>query len=137
MVRAWVIHALRRLSPPRGKDHSMDKATRTGRVLVVDDDDAMLRLCRRFLGDAGFEVVGATASAEGVKLADGSFDVVVTDIGMPDMDGVELLRRVRERDLDVPVILMTGNPTITSAVRALELGALRYFIKPFGMPEFI
>ena len=59
-----------------------------------------------------------------------SFDVIVSDIAMPEMSGIELLRAVRARDLDVPVILMTGEPSLESAIRAVEYGAFRYLAKP-------
>ena len=66
---------------------------------------------------------------------DKSFDVIVSDIAMPEMDGIELLRTVREHDLDVPFIIMTGGPDVDSAARAMEYGALRYLIKPVEPEE--
>jgi EAL domain-containing protein (putative c-di-GMP-specific phosphodiesterase class I)/CheY-like chemotaxis protein len=64
------------------------------------------------------------------ELRSGAFDLVLTDIEMPDATGVDILRGVRERDLDTPVVLMTGNPSVETAIQALELGALRYLSKP-------
>src|SRR6201999_4355119 len=69
---------------------------------------------------------GAAASA---LLRDRQFDVILSDVHMPGLDGIELLRVVRERDLDVPVILLTGAPDVETAARALEYGAFRYLIK--------
>ena len=66
---------------------------------------------------------------------DKSFDVIVSDIAMPEMDGLELLRAVREHDLDVPFVIMTGGPGVDSAARAMEYGALRYLIKPVEPAE--
>ena len=72
-------------------------------------------------------------AAERVKA--GSFDVIVSDISMPEMTGIEFLRAVRAHDLDVPVILMTGEPGLESAVRAVEYGAFRYLAKPVAAQE--
>jgi len=72
-------------------------------------------------------------AAERVK--DGSFDVIVSDISMPEMTGIEFLKAVRAHDLDVPVILMTGDPGLESATRAVEYGAFRYLAKPVAVQE--
>src|SRR4051812_32939388 len=101
-----------------------------GRVLVVDDEPALLRLLVRILNDAGYgaETAGDGAAASAL-LRDQKFDVILSDVHMPGLDGIELLRVVRERDLDVPVILLTGAPDVETATRALEYGAFRYLIK--------
>lgn len=106
------------------------------RVLVADDDNAVLSAISRLLTSAGHEVTRATDAKEALAaIARGPFDVIVTDIVMPGLTGVELLRAVRLRDLDVPVILMTGTPSMETAVNAVELGAFRYVIKPFDAKE--
>ncbi|HMI89209.1 MAG TPA: response regulator [Polyangiaceae bacterium] len=64
------------------------------------------------------------------RLQNGAFDVVVSDVNMPGYGGLEFLRNVRERDLDVPVVLVTGKPAVDSSIRAVEYGAFRYLIKP-------
>ncbi len=108
------------------------------RVLVVDDNTALLEMLVELLSAKGYEVLSASsASAALLKLQEGDYDLVLTDIQMPDATGVDVLRAVRQRDLDTPVILMTGNPTVESAVQALELGALRYLVKPFREPEIL
>jgi EAL domain-containing protein (putative c-di-GMP-specific phosphodiesterase class I) len=101
-----------------------------GRVLIVDDEPALLRLLARILTDAGYgaETAGDGAAASAL-LRDRQFDVILSDVHMPGLDGIELLRVVRERDLDVPVILLTGAPDVETAARALEYGAFRYLIK--------
>ena len=118
--------------------HPSSSTTAQGAILVVDDDVALAESLCRLLGKAGYDV---TAAADGraaiATLLHGTFDAIVSDIQMPDMDGIQLLRRVRERDLDVPVILMTGQPTIDSAIRAVEYGALRYISKPFSGADLI
>ena len=100
-------------------------------VLVVDDDEALGRTLRRVLEAADFEVVVAQNGTMAVQLImSRSFDVIVTDIQMPGMTGVELLGIVRAYDLDVPVILMTGAPSLETAMEAISLGALQYLAKP-------
>jgi EAL domain-containing protein (putative c-di-GMP-specific phosphodiesterase class I) len=107
-----------------------------GLVLLVDDERSIARAYARSLGAAGFEVVCAYDGGEAAALArQRRFDVVVSDITMPQMSGLELLRAIREHDLDVPFVLMTGGPAIESAVRAVEYGALRYLIKPIDPRE--
>jgi len=101
------------------------------RVLVADDDPQQLRVYERILRSAGFDIEVAsegTLAARAIKK--GRFDVVLSDIDMPGLDGIGLLRAVREHDLDLPVVLMTASPAVETAVQALELGALRYLIKP-------
>lgn len=101
------------------------------RLLVVDDDGPLRSLMAELLEDEGFEVLTAADGAQALGLiAGGGFDAVLSDIVMPDVGGLDLLRAVRERDLDVPVVLMTGNPDVGSAARAVDYGAVRYLIKP-------
>jgi EAL domain-containing protein (putative c-di-GMP-specific phosphodiesterase class I) len=107
-----------------------------GLVLLVDDEQSIARAYARTLGAAGFAVEVAFDGKEAAAAArERSFDVIVSDIAMPEMNGLELLRAVREHDLDVPFVLMTGGPAIESAVRAVEYGALRYLIKPVTAGE--
>ncbi len=101
------------------------------RVLLVDDDPAVLTTTRRVLEKGGHDVVACGSGREALALlASGEFDVMLSDIEMPGITGLKLLRAVREHDLDLPVILMTGNPVIQSAVDAVGYGAFRYLIKP-------
>src|SRR5271169_487188 len=100
-------------------------------VLVVDDDDAFARAVQKTLERAGFEVIVAENGTAAVQtITSRPFDVIVTDIQMPGMSGVELLGIVRAYDLDVPVILMTGEPKVETAMEAVSLGALEYLPKP-------
>src|SRR5450759_3130506 len=96
------------------------------RVLLVDDDPAVIRVYGSALTRHGVTVVTAPNGREGAqRVTSGSFDVIVSDISMPEMTGLEFLRAVRAHDLEVPVILMTGEPNLESAVRAVEYGAFR------------
>jgi len=108
------------------------------RVLVVDDDAILRDVLAEMLREAGLEVETAESGAEALSKLDGAgMDVILSDVTMPGMDGIDLLRRVRERDLDLPVVLMTGMPTLASAVKAVEYGAFRYLSKPLNGTELI
>jgi EAL domain-containing protein (putative c-di-GMP-specific phosphodiesterase class I) len=107
-----------------------------GRVLVVDDEEALARVIRRTLSAAGYEVSTASDGEQATTLlSSGKFDAIVSDIGMPRMSGIQLLQAVRQRDLDVPVILMTGAPDLKTAVEAVAHGALLYLAKPVDTTE--
>ena len=108
-----------------------------GRVLIVDDEDIVRVSCQRILVPEGYEVMSAGSATEGfAMLADGPIDVVLTDLKMPDIDGIEVLRRVKEEWPDTEVIVITGYQTINTAVQAIKLGAFDYIEKPF-VPEDI
>jgi EAL domain-containing protein (putative c-di-GMP-specific phosphodiesterase class I)/CheY-like chemotaxis protein len=101
------------------------------RVLLVDDEPALRRALARLLGLSGTHVVTAADGREAIAcLKTSSFDVIVSDIRMPEMDGLSLLRAIRTQDLDVPVIFLTGSPTVDSAIEAIEYGAFQYLTKP-------
>jgi len=109
-----------------------ESASGAGRVLLVDDDPDLLEALRRTLAGVGHDVVTATDGLEALRLLDGpeSFDAVVSDISMPRMTGIELLRAVRDRDFDLPVLLITGDPDVATAIEAVEWGAYKYIPKP-------
>jgi EAL domain-containing protein (putative c-di-GMP-specific phosphodiesterase class I) len=101
------------------------------RILIVDDDPDLREIYAGLLQHAGYSVASADGGRAAVEALDREhFDVILTDISMPDMDGLQVLRTVRQRDLDVPVVLMTGNPQVETAAEALAQGALRYLMKP-------
>jgi EAL domain-containing protein (putative c-di-GMP-specific phosphodiesterase class I) len=107
------------------------------RILVVDDDEQLGRALARALSKAGYEVVvhhqGKTA-LDAVRA--GGFEAIVSDIEMPGLTGIELLRAARDHDRDLPVILITGAPAIGTAADAVEHGAFRYLIKPLDLTDF-
>lgn len=108
------------------------------RVLLVDDDLGTLEAWGGILRVAGFEVLMAESGREGVNLArQGEPDVILADLRLPDMSGVELLSRLRDQQLTVPVVLVTGFGTIQSAVDAIKLGAVDYVEKPLVGDELV
>jgi EAL domain-containing protein (putative c-di-GMP-specific phosphodiesterase class I)/CheY-like chemotaxis protein len=117
------------------------KALGLGRVLAVDDDRAVLRALCRTLERAGHEVRsiddGRSACEVLSRMRPHEIDVVVADISMPGADGLEVMRHAHRMDPDLPVLLMTGLPTVESAVQALEQGALRYLLKPLDPAALI
>src|SRR6185503_5878399 len=112
---------------------AIEDRTAKGRVLLVDDETALLEVWGEILAAAGWTVETASNGARALEiLVRGSFDTIFTDIDMPGLDGLQLLRAIRTRDLDVPVVLMTGHPRTETAIEAVEQGALRYLVKPFS-----
>lgn len=111
--------------PPRGT-----------RVLAVDDEPLVLRSYERLFERVGTKVVVAQSAREALRLlASQTFDVVLSDIHMPDGSGLDLLRDIRERGFDIPAILITGSPEVETAVKAMEHGAVRYLAKPVDCEE--
>ena len=106
-------------------------------VLVVDDEPGVRRILTRLLKKMGLLVEEAASGEEAtISMSARDYALIISDISMPGMDGMALLREVRKHDLDVPVILVTGRPSFESAVAAIEYGAFHYFVKPFDNHEF-
>jgi EAL domain-containing protein (putative c-di-GMP-specific phosphodiesterase class I) len=109
---------------------------RATRVLLVDDEKSLARALSKLLELAGFVVVTASEGREALSLiASSAFDVIVSDIRMPGIDGLSLLRAIRAKDLDVPVVFLTGSPTLETATEAIAHGAFRYLTKPIDGQE--
>jgi len=108
----------------------------SGRVLLVDDEPALLRGMERLLKVSGYDVETAEDGGDAVRhLREGELDVVISDISMPGTDGVDLLRYSRMVEPDLPVILMTGAPSVETAIKALDYGAYKYLLKPVDPVE--
>ena len=108
----------------------------SARILVVDDEEIVLQSCRRALGDGERVVDTAASGAEALKrIEEGRYDVVLLDIMMPDIDGLQVLQRVKESHPDIEVIMVTGLSQIETAVRSMKLGAFDYLPKPFDPDE--
>jgi DNA-binding NtrC family response regulator len=107
-----------------------------GRILILDDEPDMVESCRRILARRGHECIGTTDPARGLAVLESeSPDVVVTDLRMPGMDGLEMMRRARDLDPDRPVIMLTAFATVESAVAAVKAGAFDYLPKPFSLDQ--
>ncbi|GAB6061943.1 sigma-54-dependent transcriptional regulator [Deferrisoma palaeochoriense] len=106
------------------------------RVLVVDDDESLRRILEYNLAEEGYAVATAASGEEALeKLDRASFDLVVTDIKMPGMDGMDLLRRIKAEAPETQVIVITAFGTIEMAVEAMKAGAAEYITKPFNRDE--
>lgn len=109
-----------------------------GKILVIDDEDIVLISCKRALLPEGFEVKTAQNGIEGLKMIEEErFDLVFTDLKMPDIDGIEVLRIIKQRCPETAVIIITGYQTVDSAVKTIKLGAYDYIEKPFTPDEII
>jgi two-component system, NtrC family, response regulator AtoC len=103
-------------------------------VLVVDDEPAMRRILEIMLGQLGHRVVSAADGRQALQcMQDESFDLLLTDLRMPVLDGVGLLQAMRQQGWKVPTIVMTAQGSIESAVQAMKLGALDYLLRPFDV----
>jgi EAL domain-containing protein (putative c-di-GMP-specific phosphodiesterase class I) len=102
--------------------------------VIADDEPDLLEIFAAILGEAGFDVQPARNGREALAAVEqGGCDAVICDVVMPDLDGLALLRAMRQRDLDLPVVFVTGHASLEAASEALELGALQYLQKP--VPE--
>src|ERR1035438_5484103 len=103
-------------------------------LLIVDDEAAQMKALHDTLETEGYSAIGFTsASAALAALREQSFDLVLTDLMMPEMHGVDFLRAAFEIDPAVAGIVMTGNGTLDTAVQAMQAGALDYILKPFSL----
>ena len=106
-------------------------------ILVVDDDAQVRALLARVLRNGGYDVAVASDAEEALEaVTRTSFGVVVSDIVMPGRSGIDLIRELRRREIDVPVVLVTGTPCLDTAVAAVECGAARYLTKPVDIEAF-
>src|ERR1051325_7337837 len=107
-------------------------------VLIVEDDAAMRDLLSEELGDAGFQVAAAGSAAAGLETARAEkFDLIITDLRMPEMDGFDLIRGVTALPDPPYVVMITAFGTIETAIRAIKLGAYDYITKPFEIEELL
>ncbi len=105
-------------------------------MLVVDDDPAIRELCLEALAPEGFEMHEAARAEAALEIISGGrIDIVLTDLNMPGLSGIDLLRRIRQDSPEVDVIMMTGYATIPTAVEATRLGAYDYITKPFEIDD--
>jgi len=107
------------------------------RVLVIDDEPPIRRLLRMGLTTQGYEIVEAPNARTALELLDGKPDLIILDLGLPDMQGLDLLRTLRARNDKVPIVVLSSRGDEGAKVQALDLGADDYVTKPFGMDELL
>ena len=113
------------------------RSARNERVLVVDDDPGVGESVSLLLESIGCQVELVTRGTEGLARAQsGEFDLLITDLRLPDRDGLSIIRSVKQAGIDLPMILMTSFSSIDTAIEALRGGALDYIIKPFSNADF-
>lgn len=109
-------------------------------ILLIDDDRHLLKFLNRPLAKHGHSIVEAHNGREGLDLFrkhPDAFDVIVTDIEMPVLTGVDLLKKLREKDYDIPVVVMTGHEDIQFSIEVLRLGAFDFLLKPFTVRKLL
>jgi DNA-binding NtrC family response regulator len=102
------------------------------KILVIDDEPIVRKSCEKTLIPEGYEVHLASSGSEGLALLEKeSFSLILLDLKMPDMDGIEVLKKIKKQLPDIRVIMITGYSTVETAVQALRLGAYNHIEKPF------
>ena len=105
------------------------------KILVVDDEPPIRKLLRMGLTSQGYQVLEAPNGRTALELLAKKPDLVILDLGLPDIDGLDLLRRLRHRQEDLPIVVLSSRGDEAGKVAALDLGADDYVTKPFGMDE--
>jgi DNA-binding NtrC family response regulator len=109
-----------------------------GNILIIEDDPAIAMTLRRVLTEEGHQIVLEKRGDSGLALARArAFDLVLSDIKLPGLGGLELVRELREARPRLPIILMTAHGTTETAIQATQSGAFDYLLKPFEMPELL
>ena len=102
------------------------------KILVIDDEPIVRTSCIRSLSPEGYEVKSASSGKEALELLENEpFNLVLLDLKMPDMDGIEVLKKIKNTWPDTKVVMITGYSTVETAVKTLKLGAFSYLEKPF------
>src|SRR5215467_3588086 len=113
-------------------------AAKTPRILIVDDDPGQRSLLDSFLSSQGFDIVTATSGEQALeRLRTGGFNMMISDVRMPGLTGLETLRRARQEHPILPVLLVTAYADIREAVDAMRDGALNYLAKPIDLDELL
>jgi len=104
--------------------------------LIVDDEESVRTVLKEYLANIGYVVVTADSGEDALqKFIPGKFDSVISDLMMPKMDGMELLKQIRQKDTNVVFLMITGYPSIESAIEAIKAGAYDYVTKPFKFED--
>jgi two-component system KDP operon response regulator KdpE len=107
------------------------------KILVIDDEPPIRKLLRMGLGTQGYQILDAPNGKTALELMAEAPDLVILDLGLPDMQGLELLRMIRARNESVPIVVLSSRGDEAGKVQALDLGADDYVTKPFGMDELL
>lgn len=107
------------------------------KVLVVDDEPPIRKLLRMGLSSQGYEILDAPSGKVALELLGNKPDLIILDLGLPDMDGLDLLRKMRQQNEGVPIVVLSSRGDEAGKVQALDLGADDYVTKPFGMDELL
>ncbi len=111
---------------------------KTMKIMLVDDEERFLMTTQKLLSKMGYDVLTATGGQECLNMLDRhNIHVVILDVKMPGMDGVETLKHIKRRHPLVEVIMLTGHATVESAVEGLKSGATDYLMKPTGIEELV
>jgi len=106
------------------------------RILVVEDEEKLRRVIELQLTSAGFDVDKAGAAEDGLKIVDRA-DLVLTDLKLPRMDGLQFLGLIRRQNSQVPVVMMTAYGTVETAVESMKAGATDFLLKPFSLDHLM
>ena len=112
-------------------------STGTAKILVVDDEPPIRKLLRMGLSAHGYHILDAPNGKVALEMLAKKPDLVILDLGLPDIDGLDLLRQIRHRDESLPIVVLSSRGDEAGKVAALDLGADDYVTKPFGMDELI
>jgi two-component system KDP operon response regulator KdpE len=107
------------------------------KVLVVDDEPPIRKLLRLGLSTQGYDILDAPSGKVALELIAQKPDLIILDLGLPDIDGLELLRQMRQKNEGVPIVVLSSRGEEAAKVKALDLGADDYVTKPFGMDELL
>jgi two-component system KDP operon response regulator KdpE len=107
------------------------------KILVIDDEPPIRKLLRMGLNTQGYDVLEAPSGKTGLELLSQNPDLIILDLGLPDVEGLELLRTIRGRSESVPIVVLSSRGDEAGKVQALDLGADDYVTKPFGMDELL
>jgi DNA-binding NtrC family response regulator len=122
----------------REKRTEREKAMAKKKVLVIDDEQVVLNSVKKILGHGEYEVEDTLSGRQGLEWAlDKNYDIVLTDVRMPDMGGMLILRDIKKVKPSTPVIVITGYATVQTAMQAMKLGAAEYIEKPFTPDQLL
>ena len=107
------------------------------KILIIDDEESIRQLCTAVLTSEDYQVRSASNGIEGLKIVGTeSFDLILTDIMMPGMGGLQFIVSIREIDAEIPIVVITGHGTVETAIESLRLGVQGFLMKPFTIKEF-